>query len=189
MSWKMKSFNEVIDYIRSKKNTNLSTDAFVKHPPLLIYRNELMECTSSTPTLTIIPTFCTSVCSVQENAKRRIRSSGITKMSYNADTNQYLRSRKLSFQDNTLRVVKNSNETFATNGAVSSSSKILRKKYDTITSNSAKYLAPYGPSVANEMSYGTLDDVTTYKNKFAFPIRRYIKSRRGSTIVEFCGIR
>lgn len=189
MSWKSKSFIEVLDYIRSKKNTNLSTDTFAKHPPLIIYRNELMECTSSAPTLPIPPIFCTSYCSVQENAKKRIRSSGITKLNYNADTNQYLRSRKLSFQDNTLRVVKNSNATFATNGAVTSSSKILRKKYDTITSNAAKYLAPYGASVANEMSYGTLDNITTYKNKFAFPIRRIIKSRKGSSTIDFCGIR
>ena len=69
-------------------------------------------------------------------------------------------------------IYKPNNPKFASQGSVSSSSLILRKKVDTITNNADKYLLPYGASVANAMQYGISDSIFTYKNKFAFPIKK-----------------
>lgn len=161
--------------------------------------------------------------SPQQNAKRRIRTSGVIKNNYNMDTKQYLQRRNLSFEQNQYNflqsgdsavkpgsaasllnvytmqssptsdclqnakvVYKPKNSQFAQNGAVSSSSLIARKKYNTITSNAHEYLLPYGAAVADAMSYGISDSVYTYKSKLAFPVKRTPMVNKHSTTMTFC---
>jgi len=113
----------------------------------------------------------------QANALKRIRTSGIINNNYSVNTSQYLKSKNLSYTQNTFHyendnvTYKPNNTNFATQGAVTSSSFLLRKKFDTIRSNADKYLKPYGPAVSNAMSYGISDSIYTYKNKIAFPTK------------------
>jgi hypothetical protein len=83
-------------------------------------------------------------------------------------------------------VYKPKNSQFAQNGAVSSSSLIARKKYNTITSNAHEYLLPYGAAVADAMSYGISDSIYTYKNKIAFPTKITPRFNKFSDSVTFC---
>lgn len=83
-------------------------------------------------------------------------------------------------------VYKPKNSQFAQNGAVSSSSLIARKKYNTITSNAHEYLLPYGAAVADAMSYGISDSNYTYKSKIAFPTKITPRFSKFSDSVTFC---
>lgn len=83
-------------------------------------------------------------------------------------------------------VYKPKNSQFAQNGAVSSSSLIARKKYNTITSNAHEYLLPFGAAVANAMSYGISDSIYTYKNRIAFPTKLTAKSNKYTNTMSFC---
>lgn len=161
--------------------------------------------------------------SPQQNAKNRIRTSGIIKNNYNMDTKQYLQRRNISFEQNQYNFLQNgnaavkpgsaasllntytaqsnnptntcpakpvvykpTNSQFAQNGAVSSSSLLARKKYNTITSNAHEYLLPYGAAVADAMSYGISDSVFTYKNKLAFPTRKTPRFNKYTETTTFC---
>ena len=161
--------------------------------------------------------------SPQQNAKNRIRTSGIIKNNYNMDTKQYLQRRNISFEQNQYNYLQNgntavkpgsaaslsntytaqsnnptntcpskpvvykpTNSQFAQNGAVSSSSLLARKKYNTITSNAHEYLLPYGAAVADAMSYGISDSVFTYKNKLAFPTRKTPRFNKYTDTTTFC---
>jgi hypothetical protein len=162
--------------------------------------------------------------SPQQNAKNRIRTSGIIKNNYNMDTKQYLQRRNISFEQNQYNYLQNgnaavkpgsaasllntyatqssnnttnncppkqvvykpSNSQFAQNGAVSSSSLLARKKYNTITSNAHEYLLPYGAAVADAMSYGISDSVFTYKNKLAFPTKKTPRFNKYTDTTTFC---
>lgn len=64
---------------------------------------------------------------------------------------------------------KPNNPQFAQQGAVSSSSLITRKRYDTITNNGNVYRNAYGLSVANAMAYGVPENGYTYKDKVGYP--------------------
>lgn len=66
---------------------------------------------------------------------------------------------------------KPSNTRFATQGGVSASSRILREKYDAISTNGLAYLTEYDKSVANAMAYGVSDDPYTLKSKIGYPLR------------------
>ena len=83
-------------------------------------------------------------------------------------------------------VYKPNNSQFAQNGAVSSSSLIARKKYNTITSNAHEYLLPFGAAVANAMSYGISDSNFTHKSKIAFPTKVTPRSSKFSNSMIFC---
>jgi hypothetical protein len=83
-------------------------------------------------------------------------------------------------------VYKPNNSQFAQNGAVTSSSLIARKKYNTITSNAHEYLLPYGAAVANAMSYGMSDSNYTYKSKISFPSKMTPKSNKFTNTMTFC---
>jgi hypothetical protein len=151
--------------------------------------------------------------SVQTNAVKRIRTSGIINKNYNADTNQYLQRRKISFQqsqNNYLEsgninskpgtieshnniytngyIYKPNNSQFACQGSVSSSALIERKKYNTITSNAGKSILPFGSAVANAMAYGISDSIFTYKNKLAFPTKITPISKKNTETMQFCSI-
>jgi predicted nucleic acid binding AN1-type Zn finger protein len=150
----------------------------------------------------------------QKNALNRIRRSGIVKKDYSIDNRQYLEKRSKTFYQNQYSylvkgdpsakpgsansientysngcrdvVYKPNNSNFACQGAVSSSSLILRKKYVAITSNASKYLMPYGAAVSDAMAYSISDSVYTYKNKFAFPTKITPMSRKNTNTMQFC---
>lgn len=68
--------------------------------------------------------YCTNaengVCfSPQQNAKRRIRTSGVIKNNYNMDTKQYLQRRNLSFEQNQFNFLQNGNSAVKPGSAAS----------------------------------------------------------------------
>jgi hypothetical protein len=64
---------------------------------------------------------------------------------------------------------KPNNPQFAQQGGVSSSSRLLRKKVDTITSVGATYKTPFGMGMANAMAYGVPQANYTIKDKLGYP--------------------
>jgi len=160
--------------------------------------------------------------SSQNNALRRVRSSGIIKRSfttntnvnnlkYYTNTNQYLDSRNKKFEQNEyhfLRVgdatsvpgtvaanqniyasntiahckgnpltsayvpvyYKPSNSKFAQQGGVSSSTRIQRIKYDTITGAGSKLQTTFGKETASALAYSTTDSsIYSLKTKVGYP--------------------
>jgi hypothetical protein len=64
---------------------------------------------------------------------------------------------------------KPNNPQFAQQGAVSASSLITRKKYDSITNSSAIYRNAFGLQVANALAYGVPENGYTIKDKIGYP--------------------
>lgn len=64
---------------------------------------------------------------------------------------------------------KPNNPKFAQQGAVSSGSRIARKKYDTITNSASSYTTAYGLHVANALAYGVPANGYTIKDKLGYP--------------------
>ena len=64
---------------------------------------------------------------------------------------------------------KPNNPQFAQQGAVSSSSRIARKKYDAITNVANSYTTAYGLHVANALAYGVPANGYTIKDKLGYP--------------------
>jgi len=64
---------------------------------------------------------------------------------------------------------KPSNSKFAQQGAVSASARLLRKKYDTITTAANTLITPLGIAAANAMSYGVSEDPYTVKDQLGYP--------------------
>lgn len=164
--------------------------------------------------------------STQNNAKRRVRSSGMIVRKFNVinnndtyytNTNQYLDSRNKKFTQNTYHMLrqgnaanlpgtaaalsnvyasntishckdanvnalttayvpvyyKPNNSRFAEQGAVSSSARILRLKYDTVTSAGAKLQATFGRATANALAYSTTDSsIATLKSRTGYPTKK-----------------
>jgi len=78
---------------------------------------------------------------------------------------------------------KPNNPLFAQQGGVSSSTRIARLKYDTITDNGYLYSQSYGNQVGNALAYGSESDKYTIKDKIGFPnIKTPIISKWGSTV-------
>jgi hypothetical protein len=73
------------------------------------------------------------------------------------------------FPSYSITYYKPSNSRFATQGGVSSSDKIQRLKYDTISRNGLAYSIALGSQVGNAMSYGISDQVYTVKDKIGYP--------------------
>jgi hypothetical protein len=67
---------------------------------------------------------------------------------------------------------KPSNKNFATQGAVTASSRLLRIKYDTITQNGKTYQTSFGSEVAAALSYNVSGVPYTIKDKYGYPLRR-----------------
>uniref|UniRef100_A0A6C0D3B8 Uncharacterized protein n=1 Tax=viral metagenome TaxID=1070528 RepID=A0A6C0D3B8_9ZZZZ len=67
---------------------------------------------------------------------------------------------------------KPNNPQFAQQGAVSSSSHITRRKYDSITHSSVLYRAAYGLQVANALAYGVSENGYTIKDKLGYPTKQ-----------------
>jgi hypothetical protein len=70
-------------------------------------------------------------------------------------------------------IYKPNNSQFAQQGGVSSSTRIARLKYDTITTVGASYRSAYGAQVANELAYGVAptDAAYTLKTALGYPIK------------------
>jgi hypothetical protein len=64
---------------------------------------------------------------------------------------------------------KPNNSKFAQEGGVSSSTRITRLKYDTITSNAALLAGPFGPQTANALAYPGPSTTYTLKDKVGYP--------------------
>lgn len=67
---------------------------------------------------------------------------------------------------------KPSNTRFATQGAVTSSDRVLRVKYDTITRNGATYQNTFGCEVPSAMAYNISGFTYRLKDKIGFPGKR-----------------
>jgi hypothetical protein len=65
---------------------------------------------------------------------------------------------------------KPNNSQFAQQGAVSSSSRISRLKYNAITNSAATYRNAFGTHVANALSYGVPANGYTIKDKIGYPL-------------------
>ena len=164
--------------------------------------------------------------SAQNNARRRVRSSGMIVRKFNViknndtyytNTNQYLDSRNKTFTQNTYHMLRQGNATnlpgtagalsnvyasntishckdsnndalktayvpvyykpnnsrFAEQGAVSSSARILRLKYDTVTDAGAKLKSAFGKATSNAFAYSTTDSsIATLKSKTGYPNKK-----------------
>ena len=64
---------------------------------------------------------------------------------------------------------KPNNPQFAQQGAVTSSSRIARKKYDTITNSASSYRTAFGMHVSNALAYGVPANGYTIKDKLGYP--------------------
>jgi hypothetical protein len=64
---------------------------------------------------------------------------------------------------------KPNNSKFAQEGGVSSSTRVTRLKYDTITSNAALLAGAFGPQTANALAYGGPETTYTLKDKVGYP--------------------
>jgi hypothetical protein len=67
---------------------------------------------------------------------------------------------------------KPSNPQFGQQGAVSSSTLVARKKYDTITDIGAKMKSAYGSETANAYAYGVADKQYTKKDIVGYPLTK-----------------
>lgn len=64
---------------------------------------------------------------------------------------------------------KPNNTRFAVQGAVSSSDRVTRVKYDTITRSGLSFQLPYGKEVTNALAYGVPGNIYTLKDKYGYP--------------------
>ena len=79
---------------------------------------------------------------------------------------------------------KPSNTRFAVQGAVSSSDRVTRVKYDTITRNGLSYQIPYGPEVAHALAYGVPGNAYTLKDKYGYPNKKTPVLCKGSNTMK-----
>jgi hypothetical protein len=61
------------------------------------------------------------------------------------------------------------NSRFAQQGAVSSSMRTLRQKYDQVTSNGSSYINPYNSATANALAYSTRSSSYSKKDTLGYP--------------------
>ena len=67
---------------------------------------------------------------------------------------------------------KPNNPQFASQGAVDSSTRTARNRYNAITNNTALYNNAYGLSVANALAYGVPQGGYTWKDKIGYPLKQ-----------------
>lgn len=84
---------------------------------------------------------------------------------------------------------KPSNSQFGVQGAVSSSDRILRKKYDTITTVGGSFRSAYGAQTADAMAYGVSDYGYTIKDKIGVEAKKIPKFSQYSNIMKVCSSR
>lgn len=86
----------------------------------------------------------------------------------------------------TASYYKPNNAAFAQQGAVDAGSYILRRKFDTITNNVARYRKVYGNTVASAMGYGISDSVYTYKDKIGYPLKKTPVISKYTAMTQCC---
>jgi hypothetical protein len=176
--------------------------------------------------------------SVQNNALRKVRSSGMIVRKFNNNKNndryytssgQYLDSRNKTFIQNSYHMLrkgdasslpgsaasqqnvyasntvahcssndplqtsyvpvyyKPSNSRFAEQGGVSSSTRLLRVKYDTITDAGSKLSTTYGKETASALAYSTTNsNLYSNKAKVGYPNKKTPVINRYSGELESC---
>lgn len=86
----------------------------------------------------------------------------------------------------TVITYKPNNNRFDNQGAVSSSTRILREKYDAITTNGSLFADPLGKEVANAMAYSVSEYVYTKKDKLGYPLRSTPVVSESGVIAKSC---
>jgi len=82
---------------------------------------------------------------------------------------------------------KPNNPQFGQQGAVSSSTLVSRKRYDTITNVGAKMKAAYGSATANALAYGVSDHQYTMKDRIGFPLKQTPVINKYSGVITCVG--
>jgi hypothetical protein len=138
--------------------------------------------------------------SKEDTARRRVRSGGMPKKDiaivdntqasrksqYYTSSSQYLYDRNKGFSQNErpydktmytpsdiacdAPTIKPNNSRFFEQGAAQSGELIMRKKYEVITENLAKYQSAYGCSVANAIAYSSKDAGYMPKEHRGYPL-------------------
>jgi hypothetical protein len=79
---------------------------------------------------------------------------------------------------------KPNNAQYAQQGGVSASARLLRLKYNSITTNTMKYRTSYGASVGNAMAYGVQSGAYTAKDRIGFQSKITPVFSKNSTVVS-----
>jgi hypothetical protein len=146
-----------------------------------------------------------------DNARRRLRSSGVIKkynidnrkQNYYTSNSQYLYDRNETFEQNqninsvkynynikdascNAPINKPNNSRFYQQGGVSSSDLIARKRYETITDSASKFQSAFGNDVANALAYSTNSSTYTIKDKIGYPLKQTPVFSKYSTEMKKC---
>jgi len=84
---------------------------------------------------------------------------------------------------------KPSNPQFGVQGAVSSSDRLLRKKYDTITTVGSSFRTAFGSQTANALAYGSPAYGYTIKERTGYPMKRTPTFSQYSSEMKQCTVR
>lgn len=84
---------------------------------------------------------------------------------------------------------KPNNPGFATQGAVSSSDLITRRKYHTINTVAGSLRSAYGNHTANSLAYGVPSYGYTKKDKLGYPMKKTPTFTKKSDIMKKCSVR
>jgi len=84
---------------------------------------------------------------------------------------------------------KPSNSQFGVQGAVSSSDRLLRKKYNTITSVGSSFRSAFGNQTANALAYGSSSYGYTIKERIGYPMKKTPTFSQYSSEMKECPVR
>jgi hypothetical protein len=84
---------------------------------------------------------------------------------------------------------KPNNPQFGVQGAVSSSDRILRKKYDTITTVGSSFRSAFGAQTANALAYGSSSYGYTLKERIGYTMKRTPTFSAYSSEMKQCPVR
>jgi hypothetical protein len=84
---------------------------------------------------------------------------------------------------------KPNNSQFGVQGAVSSSDRLLRKKYDTITTVGSSFRSAFGAQTANALAYGSSAYGYTLKERTGYSMKRTPTFSPYSSIMKQCPVR
>ena len=84
---------------------------------------------------------------------------------------------------------KPNNSQFATQGAVSSSDLVLRKRYNTITDSAASFRNALGQSISNALAYGVPANGYTVKDKIGYPMKKTPTFNKYNDTMLKCDVR
>ena len=84
---------------------------------------------------------------------------------------------------------KPNNSQFASQGAVSSSDLVLRKRYNTITDSAASFRNALGQSISNALAYGVPANGYTIKDKIGYPMKKTPTFNKYNDTMLKCDVR